>query len=83
MSGLLKCYKCGNDKSFAEVHVGGYRRHEWTQDTNGRFVFDGSNFDKVEDTWFKCGKCNADLNSFYRRFLQALFEPYDEKKNGQ
>ena len=79
---MIKCNKCGNEKRFEEVHVGGYRIHQWTQEDNGRFVFDGSNYDKVEDTFFKCCKCGADMSNQYRKFLQALFEPYDEKKHG-
>jgi hypothetical protein len=82
MNNLLKCQKCGNDKKFAEVHVGGHRRHEWTQEDNGRFVFDGSNYDRVNDTFFYCGKCNADLSNQYRAFLRALCSVYDEGKHG-
>lgn len=69
---MIKCNKCGNNKIFSEIHIGGYRRHEWTQDNDGRFIFDGSNYDKAEDVIFRCGKCNADMNNEYRRFLQAL-----------
>jgi hypothetical protein len=79
---MIKCNKCGNEQRFLECHIGGERRHEWTQDESGRFVFDGSNYDKVEDTLFKCGRCYADMSNQYRKFLQALFEPYDEKKYG-
>lgn len=82
MNSLLKCNKCGNEKKFLECHMGGERRHQWTQDDNGRFVFDGSNYDRVEDTLFRCGKCSSDMSSQYRKFLQALFEPFDEKKYG-
>lgn len=76
---LIKCNRCGNESKFLEVHVGGERRHQWAQETNGRFVFDGSNYDKVEDTLFKCGKCYADMSNQYRKFLQALFEPFSLK----
>jgi predicted nucleic-acid-binding Zn-ribbon protein len=79
---MIKCNKCGNENRFLEVHVGGERRHQWTQEENGRFVFDGSNYDRVEDTFFKCAKCFSDMSNQYRKFLQALFEPFDEKKHG-
>ena len=79
---LLKCHKCGNEKKFVEVHVGGERHHQWIQEKNGRFVFHASNYDRVEDHIFKCGECGTDLSGQYRRFLQALFEPYDDKKHG-
>jgi len=79
---MIKCNRCGNEDKFVEAHIGGERRHQWTQESNGRFVFDGSNYDRVEDTLFKCGKCFTDMSNQYRRFLQALFEPYDEKKHG-
>lgn len=79
---MIKCNRCGNEDNFLECHLGGERRHLWTQEENGRFVFDGSNFDKVEDTLFRCGKCFADMSNQYRKFLQALFEPFDEKKHG-
>jgi hypothetical protein len=79
---MIKCSKCGNNESFCEVHIGGYRKHKWTQDKNGRFVFDGSDYDEVEDTMFRCGKCNADISYEYRKFLQSLFSLYDERKYG-
>lgn len=79
---MIRCNRCDNTDSFLEVHVGGERRHQWTQESTGRFVFDGSNFDKVNDTLFKCGKCYADNSFQYRKFLQALFEVYDEKRYG-
>lgn len=79
---MIKCPKCGNENKFLEVHVGGYRQHEWTQESNGRFVFDGSNYDKVNDTLFKCGKCNFDMSQQYRKFLQVLFQFYNEKEHG-
>lgn len=79
---MIKCNRCGNESTFLECHMGGERRHQWTQENNGRFVFDGSNYDKVEDTLLRCGKCFLDMSNQYRKFLQALFEPYDEKKHG-
>lgn len=79
---MIKCNKCGNEREFLEVHVGGERHHQWTQEDNGRFIFDFSNYDKVKDTLFKCGKCFADMSNQYRKFLQALCEPYNEKKHG-
>ena len=79
---MIKCNRCGNEESFLECHTGGERRHQWSQEDNGRFVFDGSNYDRVEDTLFKCGKCFADMSNQYRKFLQALFEHYDERKHG-
>ncbi len=79
---MIHCPKCGNNKKFAEIHMGGARRHEWTQEANGRFVFDGSSFDRVEDTFLKCGKCNLDISNLYRKFLQALFQPYSEEEHG-
>ncbi len=79
---MIKCNRCGNTTKFLEVHVGGYRQHGWTQEPNGRFVFEGSNFDKVEDTFFECGSCRADISNQYRKFLQALFAPYNEKDHG-
>lgn len=79
---MIKCTKCHNEKSFLEVHIGGYRKHEWLQENNGRMVFVGSNYDKVEDTQFACAKCGTTINEQYRKFLQALYEPYDEKKHG-
>lgn len=80
---MIKCNRCGNVKKFIEVHLGGRREHEWTQENNGRFIFDGSNYDKVKDTLFICGMCNTDLGSQYRKFLQALFSLYDEQKNDE
>lgn len=79
---MIRCNQCNNTKIFFEIHVGGYRQHEWTQEVNGRFVFEKSNYDKVDDTLFECGNCHADLSREYRKFLQALFEPYDEKVHG-
>jgi hypothetical protein len=79
---MIKCNQCGNENKFLECHIGGERHHQWTQDTGGRFIFDGSNYDKVEDTLFKCGRCYSDMSNQYRRFLQALFDPFDEKKHG-
>lgn len=79
---MIKCNRCGNESKFLEVHAGGERRYQWSQEEGGRFTFDGSNYDKVEDTLFKCAKCLADMSGLYRKFLQALFEPYDEKKHG-
>jgi hypothetical protein len=74
---MIICPKCGNKEKFAEIHIGGYRKHEWTQENNGRFIFDGSNYDKVHDSVFECGKCHCDLSNLYRKFLQALFKPFD------
>ena len=82
MNSLIKCNKCGNETKFIEVHYGGYRQHEWTQEPNGRFIFDGSNYDKVDDTFLECGKCKADMTNQYRHFLQALFQRYNEKEHG-
>jgi hypothetical protein len=79
---MIRCTKCNNDKNFLEIHVGGYRKHEWTQENNGRIVFRGSNYDKVEDTHFQCAKCGCNIDDQYRKFLQALFEPYNEKEHG-
>lgn len=76
---MIKCQKCGNTKQFNEVHVGGYRTHQWTQEPNGRFVFDGSNYDKIQDTFFECAQCNSDLTDQYRNFLRALFQLYQEE----
>lgn len=79
---MIKCNKCGNETKFAEIHVGGYRIHSWTQEENGRWVFDGSDYNKVDDTVFECSKCGANMNSQYKKFLQALYEPYNENKHG-
>ncbi len=76
---MIKCTKCYNDKNFIEIHIGGCRKHEWAQESNGRIVFNGSNYDKVDDTHFECGKCGASMNEQYRKFLQALFEPFNIK----
>lgn len=78
---MLKCDKCSNISKFSEIHIGGRRVHSWTQEENGRFVFDGSNYDKVDDTLFECSKCHFDMTNQYRRFLQALFQPYNEDKD--
>lgn len=78
---MLKCHKCGNKKNFTEEHIGGMRKHEWTQE-NGRMIFDGSSYDKVDDTYFRCGKCNADVSNQYREFLRLLHQHYDEKLHG-
>ena len=59
--------------------MGGYRQHQWTQEENGRFIFDGSNYDKIQDTFLECGECRADMTNQYRKFLQALFQPYREE----
>jgi ribosomal protein S27AE len=79
---MIKCNRCGNTKNFAEIHVGGSRKHEWTQASNGRMIYEKANYDKVDDTSFECGKCGSSMNEQYRRFLQALFEPYNDKKHG-
>ena len=79
---MIKCPKCNNDEVFAEVHIGGYRRHQYTQEKSGRIVFDGSDYDRVDDTVFVCGKCNNDLNNQYRKFLGLLMAVYDEKLHG-
>jgi hypothetical protein len=79
---VIRCNRCGNMKQFAEVHVGGTRKHEWTQQANGRMVYERAVYDKVEDTYFECGKCGNSLNDKYRSFLQAIFQFYDEKIHG-
>lgn len=79
---MIACPKCGNTKEFVEIHVGGYRKHSWEQEDNGRFVFNGSNYDKIKDTFFECALCHADMNNQYRKFLQALYQLYDEDRDG-
>ena len=79
---MLKCPKCGNQKTFVEVHVGGFREHQWEQQPNGRFEFVRSLYDKVDDHRFVCGECKMDVSNQYRKFLQALFQLYNEKEHG-
>lgn len=79
---MIKCPQCGNESNFIETHIGGYRKHQYTQESNGRLTFEGSNYDRVEDTFLNCGKCNYNISNQYRKFLEALFQLYDEKKHG-
>ncbi len=79
---MIRCNKCSNTKHFVEIHVGGYRKHEWKQEDNGRFTFCKSTYDKVDDTYFECLKCGASVDDQYRQFLRALFENYNENKHG-
>ena len=79
---MIRCYKCGNQHKFREVFVGGLRIQNYTQEADGRIVFDGSDHDKVDDTHFECAVCSCNLNSAYKKFLQALFTIYDEKRHG-
>lgn len=79
---MITCPKCGNTKSFFEVHIGGARREEYEQQPNGRWEFVGSDYSKVDATNFECGKCGIKVNFMYHKFLDKLFEPYNEKKHG-
>jgi hypothetical protein len=77
MKELIVCSKCGNKDNFIEVHSGGYREHSWTQEANGRFIYERANYDKCDNIYFECGKCHADMTPKYRAFLQALFARWE------
>ena len=79
---MIKCHKCDNATSFVEIFVGGARRECYEQQPNGRWEFVGSDYSKADTTEFECGECGTKLNYLYKKFLDKLFELYDERRDG-
>lgn len=79
---MIICPKCNNSKKFREVLIGGFRRENYEQLENGRWEFVGSDASNVKSTEFECGECGYKLNHLYRKFLDGLYEVYEEAKHG-
>lgn len=79
---MITCPRCNNSKNFREILIGGFRRENYEQDAQGRWTYCGSDASNVKNTEFECGDCGTKLNNLYRKFLEALYEPYVEKKHG-
>ncbi|MBM9518356.1 hypothetical protein JWG39_00825 [Desulforhopalus vacuolatus] len=70
---LIQCPKCGNSEKFFEVVDNIVETTWYTQNKDGSFILEESNFRHLGPPRLFCAVCEEDLTAWHQRFSEMIF----------
>ncbi len=71
--GRIVCPHCGNDREFVEVARNVIVTTTYIQNDDGSFTPEHGDSDVHGNVGLFCGRCDADLTTFYNHLMEMIF----------